>query len=433
MIPFALAAILLASPSAVPAAAASSDPAVSSAPVVGRPISLDEAYAAALKRSETVAEKGETYAQILAQVDQLWAAVKPRLNLNAQQQWADTPGPNVNFPLPASNSTVAINGHQPIFSGLRDFLAVKAGKAQGESAELALERAKQLLYQDVTNAYLNLLESRRDIATHEEQVKLTADRVKELKNFEDIGRSRKSEVLAAESQQAQDAADLETSRGQERVHQETLQFLTGLSENLAPAEISAPAAAEDEAAFAARAQHRPDVEQARKNVEYADLYVDINRRQYWPTIALDGNYWLHRTQAFYSHVKWDASLTGELPLYWGGQIAAQTRQAEAQRGYNEQALSLASRQAALDVRSAHSDLVSDLSIVAALQKAMTLAEANAKAQTADYRHGLVTNIDVLTSLTTVQTTRLRLDAAQIQAYFARVRLEVAAGGPEAAR
>jgi outer membrane protein TolC len=64
---------------------------------------------------------------------------------------------------------------------------------------------------------------------------------------------------------------------------------------------------------------------------------------------------------------------------------------------------------------------------------MTLAEANAKAQTADYRHGLVTNIDVLTSLTTVQTTRLRLDAAQIQLFFARVRLEVAAGGPASAQ
>jgi outer membrane protein len=345
----------------------------------------------------------------------------------------DTQGPNGTFPLPANQEVAAINGHQPLFSGLRDFLAVKAGKAQGESAEFALQRAKQLLYQDVTNAYLNLLQSHRDIATHEEQVKLTSDRVKELKNFEDIGRSRKSEVLAAESQQAQDVADLETSRGLERVQQATLRFLTGIEENLAPAEISAPAQAEDMQPFLDRSAHRPDVEGARKDFEYSDLYVSIQRRQYLPTVALDGNYYLRRTQAFYGHVKWDATLSGQLPLYWGGQIKAQTRQAEAQRGFNEQALSLALRTAELDVRSSHSDLESDLSIVKALQNAMTLAEANAKAQIADYRHGLVTNIDVLTSLTTVQTTRLRLDAAQIQAYFARVRLEVAAGGPEPAR
>jgi outer membrane protein len=395
-----------------------------------RPLTLEQAYASALKRSEAVAEKGETYAQLTAQIDYLWSQVKPRLNLNAAQTWQDTPGPNISFPIPANQHVAALNGHQPLFSGLRDLLAVKAGKAQGESAEFAYQRAKQTLYQDVANAYLNLLESRRDIATHEAQVKLTADRVKELRNFEDIGRSRKSEVLAAEAQEAQDAADLETSRGLERVQQATLQFLTGLDEELAPAEIAAPTQAEDIKPFLDRAQHRPDVEGARKDLEYSDLYVSIQKRQYWPTVYLDGNYYLQRTQAFYQHINWDATLTGQLPIYYGGQIGAQTREARAQRGFNEQALSLALRTAELDVKSAHSDLVSDLSIVQALEKAMTLAEANWKAQIADYRHGLVTNIDVLTSLTTVETTRLRLDAAQIQAYFARVRLEVAAGGPE---
>lgn len=430
LIALAYAVVLSAPVSAAPAAPA----AVSSAPAAGvRPISLDEAYAAALKRSETVAEKGETYAQVMAQIDQLWSDVKPRINLDAQQQWQDTPGPNVNFPLPAANPTVAINGHQPLFSGLRDFLAVKAGKAQGESAGLALERAKQLLYQDVTNAYLNLLQSRRDIATHEEQVKLTADRIKELKAFEDIGRSRKSEVLAARAQEALDVADLETSRGVERVQQATLRFLTGIEQDLAPEEIVVPSQAGDMQPYLDRAQRRPDVEAARKDFEYSDLYVSIQSRQYWPTVALDGNYYLLKPKNFSQHIEWDATVSAVLPLYWGGQIRAQTRQARAQRGFNEQALSLALRTAELDVRSSYSDLVSDLSIVKALENAMTLAEANAKAQEADYRHGLVTNIDVLTSLTTVQTTRLSLDAAQIQAYFARVRLEVAAGGPENAR
>ncbi len=64
---------------------------------------------------------------------------------------------------------------------------------------------------------------------------------------------------------------------------------------------------------------------------------------------------------------------------------------------------------------------------------MTLAKANAKAQAEDYRHGLVTNIDVLTSLTAVQATELRLDQARLQAFDDGVRLEVAAGGPRSAK
>jgi outer membrane protein TolC len=416
---FLLAAALFAS--ALPARAA--DP---------KTLTLDEAYVAALRRSETVAERGDTYEQMIAQLDYMWSQVKPRLNLNGSQMWQQVPSPNL-YGFPSSQQVVAINGHQPLFSGLRDFLAIKAGRAQGESAELAYRRAKQLLYRDVANAYLNLLESRRDIATHESQVKLTADRVKELKTFEDIGRSRKSEVLAAEAQQAQDLADLETSRGLERVNQETLRFLTGLDEELVPAEISLSTEVADMEPYLRRAERRADVEGARKDLEYSDLYVSIQRRQYWPTVYLDGNYYLKRSVSFNNGINWDATLTGQLPLYYGGQISAQTREAQAQKGFNEQALSLALRTAELDVKSAHSDLASDVAIVKALQNAMTLAEANAKAQAADYRHGLVTNIDVLASLATVQTTRLRLDAAIIQAYFAGVRLEVAAGGPVAAQ
>ncbi|MDE2141604.1 MAG: TolC family protein [Elusimicrobia bacterium] len=396
-------------------------------------LTLDDAYAAALVRSETIAEKGETYAQVLAQIDEIWAAVQPRLNLNANHVWQDTPGQGVNFPLPANQDTVAINGHQPIFAGLRDFLAVRATKVESESAELALTRAKQLLYQDVAGAYLNELQNRRQISTLEAQVKLTDDRIKELKNFVDIGRSRKSEILAAQSQLAQDQADLAAARGGERLSQETLQFLTGLSGELAPQEVETPAAADDIQSFLDRAQTRPDVEAARKDFEYADIYVTMQGRQHLPTVFLDGNYYLRRPNNFSKNVHWDATLTGQLPIYYGGQIAAQVREAKAARGIKEAALSLASRQAALEVRSAHSDLESDLSVVKALQNAMNLAEANAKAQAEDYRHGMVTNIDVLTSLTVVQNTRLRLDQAEIQAYDARVRLEVAAGGPRSVK
>jgi outer membrane protein len=417
MIAFTLAAALLA---AAPRTACAADPA---------PLTLDSAYAAALARSEEIVIKGRTYDQVMAQVDGLWAEVKPRIGLNADHIWQDTPGHGVNFPLPANQNTVAVNGHQPLFSGLREYLAVRSAKMQGEAAEFALRRAKQLLYQDVAGAYLNLLQDHRQIATLEAQVKLTDDRVKELRNFVDIGRSRRSEILAAQSQQAQDLADLESARGRERISQATLQFLTGLDRPLDPAEVESPADAGDEAPFLERAAARPDVEAARRDFQSADLFVSIQRRQYWPTISLDGNYYLLRPNNYSKNVHWDATVSGTLPLYYGGQIGASVREAKAGRDIKEAALSLALRRARLEVRSAHSDLASDLSVVKALRSALSLAEANSKAQIEDYRHGLVTNIDVLTSLTVAENTRLRLDQAELQAFDARVRLEVAAGGP----
>jgi len=411
---------------AVAAALAAAAPASASD---ARPLTLDEAYSAALARSEEIAERGATYDQVIAQIDELWAAVRPSVKLTASHVWQDTPGPGVNFPLPANQDNAAIVGHQPIFAGLRDFLAVRAARAQSASASLALLRAKQLLYQDVARAYLDLLRSHRGIATRQAQLKLDEDRIKELNNFVEIGRSRRSEVLAARTQLAQDGADLAAAVGAERFQQATLRFLTGLDGDLRPAEVETPADVADPAPFVERARARPDVEAARKDLEYSDDIVTMQKRQYWPTIALDGDYYLRRPRNFTQNVHWDATLSAVLPVYTGGLIAAQVREAKAQRAYREQALSLAVRGAELEAGRAHSDLVSDLSVVKALQEALTLADENAKAQIADYRHGLVTNIDVLTSLTTVQTTRLRLDEAQLRAYDDRVRLEVAAGGP----
>ncbi|MDE2491854.1 MAG: TolC family protein [Elusimicrobia bacterium] len=433
LVPLLAAGLALSAFAAPPAAAAavSPVPAVSTVPA-GVPLTLDQAYADALARSEAVAEKGETYAQLIAQIDEMWSAVQPRLSVNASHQWQDTPGAGVSFPLPANQQTVAIAGHQPLFSGLREFLAVRETRAQGRSAELAFERAKQLLYQDVAAAYLNLLQSHQDLGVREAQLKLDADRIKELEGFERIGRSRVSEVLAARSQRAQDEADLETAWAQERVDQETMRFLTGRGDRFEPAELPLPAEA-DAASYLARARSRPDVESAREDLKASSLFVSIQRRQYWPTISLDGNYYLLRPDNYYRHVNWDATLTGSIPLYSGGQISAQVREAKARERYNEQALSLAERQAALDVRTAHSDLTSDLRIVRALMAAKDLAEANAKAQDHDYRYGLVTNLDVLSSLATVESTSLRLDQARAAAILAGIRLEVAAGGPESAR
>ena len=58
---------------------------------------------------------------------------------------------------------------------------------------------------------------------------------------------------------------------------------------------------------------------------------------------------------------------------------------------------------------------------------MSLAEENARYQEADYKLGLVTNLDVLSALNTVQQARLSLSQAKVQERLTLLNLEVAAG------
>ena len=155
------------------------------------------------------------------------------------------------------------------------------------------------------------------------------------------------------------------------------------------------------------------------------------RRQSWPSLAADGSYYVKRPDGFQRDIRWDATLSLSLPLYFGGSISAQTEQARARGRSADLAFALAQRKTDTEVRSTFDDLQSMLAIVAALERSLDLARRNADAQAADYRLGLVTNLDVLNALNAVQTTRLALENARLDAALAAAKLEVASGGPEA--
>ena len=401
-------------------------------PASRRPLTLEQAFASALARSEDLAARADGIAELNAKIGELLAAALPRLSLKGSETFQDQPPPD---PSGFSNSfnqsprpEMKFQLGQPIFSGLREYLAVKAAKLQGSSAELELKRARSLLYQDVASAYIELLRRQREMDTRRTVLKIHADRVKELKERGRLGRSRPSEILAAQSQEAQFEAQLESVRAAEALAQETLRFLTGISEELAPADRDASSPAPLDA-FLARAQARPDVESKRRLILDAALQMDIARRERWPTMRFDGDYYLRRV-GIQSGVRWDAMLSAELPLFYGGAISSRVEQARARSRAGAQALSAVLRRAEMETRSAYRDLELSLSSTAALKKALDLAEANARAQQADYRLGLVTNLDVLGSLSALQETRVQWDQARLRSVLARARLEVAAGGAE---
>ncbi|MFA6003082.1 MAG: TolC family protein [Elusimicrobiota bacterium] len=394
-----------------------------------RSLDLEQAYKLALARSEELAQRGETVVRLEARIFEMGSYLKPQAYLAAAQTIQDLPPGGATSSIPRERNQAQIQVHQTLFTGLREYLAVRQARAQKASAQYLLQRARQLLYQDVVRAYLDLLAVRHEVGIRQAILATTDDRIKELRQRQRLGRSRKSEVLAVESQQAQDAAQLETARGAEAVAQLQLRFLTGWEEDVVPAELPAVSAAAVDAALA-EARGRPDVEAARRDRDAAGYPASIASRQRWPVANMDGNYYLHR-QSPYDKVYWDVAFSLSLPLYTGGIIGAQVREAEALRRSADQALSLALRRAELEVRAAGRDLDSALTIVAALEKAAKLAADNAQAQSDDYRSGLVTNLDVLGSLSALQQTRLKLDAARIGAFWSRTQLDVAAGLPGA--
>ena len=399
-------------------------------PLPPRALDLREAYELALGRSEQLAIAGAAWREELARAEEIFSRVMPRVTLMGTETLQHVPPGVSNFFIQPNREQGWVTARQPLFSGFREFMAHRSAKDTGRAAELRLERAKQLLYQDVARAYLDLLSSQSEILIRGALVGNTRDRIKDLAEFRRVGRSRAAESLAAESQLAQNLAQLEQARARERSAQFRLAFLTGVEDaRLEPKGLPKPAAAPRLDAALERARRRADVEARKLEAEAAELNVKVVSRQRWPNIWADANYYFQRPPSFTDRVKWDATITGALPLFAGGEVKAQSKQMEARLEARRQEHSAAARGAALEARSAHEDLLASAAVVDALEHAASLAERNARAQAEDYRLGQVTNIDVLGALGTLQQTRLTLDAARIDAQWARVRLEVAAGAP----
>jgi len=255
---------------------------------------------------------------------------------------------------------------------------------------------------------------------------VTGRRITELEAREDLGRSRKSEVVAAKTQLTQDKASYLDAAGAERLAQQALKFLTGLDTDLAPAEIPLREQGDPEAYLKA-ALTRPDIAARRKTLESAGYLADVQEHNLWPTLAAYGNYYPLRTPAPDPADRWDAGLTLNLPLYTGGVAGAQREVARAGQRSAALALGLAERAALSEVRSAYDELHYLALEEASLKEALSLAQENARLQQEDYKLGLVTNLDVLSALNTVQQTRLALSQARAMENVALLKLEIAAG------
>lgn len=394
-------------------------------------MTLAEAYQLAIRQSEELAQRKDGLIELEAKISELWSAVYPKIALRHSEflqdsQQRETSGVSGSFTSRKRPET-RFTGRQPIFSGFKEYLALKAGHAARKAAESDLIRARELLYQDVAQAYFDLLGLQKEIAIRREIAKLTGERLAELRTREKIGRSRRSEVLAAEAQLAGLDAQIEAAKGDQAKAQEALRFLTGLAEELAPGEESGPAAPASLEESLAAVKKRSDLETAREELRIAEFEAKIAWRAFWPTVNLDGNYYLERT-GLQKEIKWDVLAVAEIPIFQGGALRAKVHQAQARRRSAQEAVSLAQRRAASEVRSIWSEFVSATRVEDALNKAVSSAQANVKAQSEDYRLGLVDNLDVLGSLNSLQETQLRRQEADLNSALLRVKLKVATGG-----
>lgn len=316
---------------------------------------------------------------------------------------------------------------QPLFQGFRTLGAVTGAGSLREQRVGEWERSKQMLFMETVNSFYDYLKLTKDAEVISGILELYQDRIEDLKEWEEIGRSRGSEIATVRSRYENYLAILAETRGDLAVARNLLTFLIGV--RVEPNELEEeklPLEPEKDFDVLMLAGERPDVKAAREAVKTARGAVIVAQSDLWPHLSLDANYYEHR-EGFQSGITWDALFTFRVPLGKGGETVAEVMDAVSKWKQAKLNYSLTERTAQREIQDAYELWKSSLERYNSLQKAVQSAEETFNLQQEEYQRRLVTNLDVLEALQNFLQARLDANEAYYDVKKNYWALEVAKG------
>jgi len=372
-------------------------------------VTLQECYARARQISETVGISAENTRLVQEEYRAQVGSVLPHIdwiksqfyqqNINSASNAGAGGATNSSFIPTQPLSYFQIQ--QPIFAGFRDWDVIAITKSQQEQARLNQQSTDLQILTDVATAFYASYTLQDQISVLLETRKLNQNQVDQLDKWVNIGRSRPSDLLSAQTQLASIDAQIEDTRRILAESRHLLLFLTGVPADvpLTDQEPAAPALTLDEAL--SRAGKRPDVLSSVEALHQTELNIRFQRGGHLPTLSAVGRYYTERI-GFLSDIRWDATFLLDVPLYEGGSTQALVQQARSQEIIAQLTLGRLKRDVDRQVRTAYDDLSHAFSEVQAYDKAVALAQKNYSVQQKENRLGVTTNLELLQLLTNMQ-------------------------------
>ena len=371
-----------------------------------------------------------------AQLSESIAALWPTFTATNEQQFLHYIGQNSGFTI-LGNSTITGNRNYTsqshvtmnytLFNGGQNWNNVGASARAVAAKRETLARDYQTIYQDVAQAFYNVLEFQGDMVVQGDLIDALRARVDDLRNRVNLGRSRPSELLQAQTDLANAKVTFESQRGSSNSAKETVAFYTGVpAATLVLKDTQAFPTAAQLTAYLQKSPSRPDVLSQVETMKQAERNLSVAQGQLWPTVTAQGDY-LDSQDPVSNNV--DASMTIQvsMPIFDGGLIISQIHQNKETVRQARIDIEQLQRTADQDTRNAYANFDASVAQVIVLREAATLAAKNFEAQVDDYRRGVVDNLDVLTALQDYQTARIQLHNANMQSRLNLINLNVAAG------
>ena len=389
------------------------------------PLTLSECYRLAVAQSEVIAINSDLIKETEAHFLEALSIMVPHVSfLSVDVRQKKSGAADVDNPtrLPQRQFNVT----ETLFSGFKALNAIEGSKYEFTQRTQEKIRAEQLLLVDVSNAFYLLKEEREDLNVLKKTRDALSSRIKELIARESIGRSRTSEVANAKTQLYGVQAAMRQVKSQEVIARQLLEFLVGRPVDEISDTYKFPIPLMDEGYYTAQALLRPDVKAAKSAWQVANELRKVADSDFLPQVDVEANYYTQRPDSLRG-VDWDVTLGVSVPIFEGTEVLGRSKAAALQADQNLELYKRAMRKAPYDIKDSYVRLVTDMEVHDALNRAYTMARYNYYMQKKDYERSLVSNLDVLAAIQTLQDAERSYIHALYEAKRQYWQLRVAAG------
>ena len=336
-------------------------------------------------------------------VPQALANWRPTIQLTSSQGYqssANSGPPPLLFP-PFQNllpSIVDVNIAQPIYRGGRTVAQTAQAEKTVEAERARLEATEESVFYSVVQAYLDVVRDQATLGLSVNNEQLLRKQLESTEAQFQVGTLTRTDVAQAQAQLASAVADRNQAEGNLQVSRANYERAVGhLPPKLAPTRLRPVLPTARDQALTLAANKNPNVIAALFTEDAERDQVKVIRGQLLPTISIVGDYQRLDSTQFAHDLAVNSSVVARLtmPLYEGGAVYSQVRQAEQTIGQLKGQTDDARRAAVQSATQAWETVASDRARQNALIETVKAAGIAFEGTQAEQRVGTRTILDVL--------------------------------------
>jgi TolC family type I secretion outer membrane protein len=256
-------------------------------------LTLSEATALALRQQPTLRSAQGSLTAAQARVPQAKSAYYPRVDLQAGVQTSEVKSSSTDKRTRSESTFATLLGRQLIYDFGKTAALVDEARAGSRVASGELERVRDLVVQNVRQAYFNLLQARRLVGVADAALARSELNLRSAQGFFDVGTKPKSDVTRAEVEVANARVDVIRARNLVRLTETSLANALGL-EATVPIEIDdiltyEPVTLDSTQLLAEALGNRPELRQAQARLDGARAQLSGAKARYLPDLTVNGS------------------------------------------------------------------------------------------------------------------------------------------------